>query len=983
MRRTLGLLVLVLAQPVLAFAQNAPQALPRMIIEPGFAPVVDGAIAVYDFDSDGDDDLAVTGRKRGGTPTFLEQDYYHLSIYRSDASGLVDVTPEYEGVGEGLPYGFGRAPKLRWADLDGDGDGDLIAAGTILSSDVTHPLDDRRRDWAVKVYRNDGNAFVDASEGLPSVSLGVDLLGVGGNTQSLTIVDVDGDGHLDFHVYASGSNDLLDEWTVGDVYVSRGERFERWVVPLPSGFSSFVEVIDLDQDGDGDLVAVSAGRLLLLRNDAGVFANTGIEIPQGHREWVDLDGDGDLDLHLADAGTLLRNDGQGFVPTGRSVPALGVVGSVQWSDVDADGRLDVLLVGRTADQVELAELHRDTGAGYSRTDGFEAWSGGRGALADLAGDGFPDVVVSASHGLRIRPNQGGVVRSLPIMEPLYEPLASWVDLDSDGDRDLLLMGVGLDLLPSAHFYRNEGGRLTEIACPVPQFIGDAAAWFDADNDGDVDLVLAARDADYTPVTMLYWNDAGTLRLSSQALPEVGAEAVLAAVDFDDDGWMDLSMAGRGLTRLLRNDHGTLVDSGVVLPGLVEPGLAWADFDADGDFDLALGGFEGLEQPGTGLYRNDRGTFVHDSRLQSLFAPLDWVDLTGDGRWELVDAAFTVYRVHPDSAEVLHAPTWNWRRDRVRAWSDLDGDGDLDVITAEGRMEEGTESLWSHTAVGIYSESGFAWTSLSDVGVGTSVDNLAYAVSGHAALNFADWDGDGDRDLHLAGITELGPMQWTWIAHSEAPHEPVPPPTNLRATTDGVRVTFHWDAPDHPEEAAPSWTYNLFVGTSPGASDLVSAAADPSTGSRYASGPGNVGMALRRTVSLEAPGPYYWGVQAVDRDERGGQFGFSSGDPVSIALEPPDSAPTLRTGIGATYPNPFNPRVVIEYSVDRLQHIELAVFDLSGRRVRVLYSGPREAAEYRAIWDGSDQNGGVVASGTYFVRLAADERLQARKVMLVR
>jgi flagellar hook assembly protein FlgD len=59
-----------------------------------------------------------------------------------------------------------------------------------------------------------------------------------------------------------------------------------------------------------------------------------------------------------------------------------------------------------------------------------------------------------------------------------------------------------------------------------------------------------------------------------------------------------------------------------------------------------------------------------------------------------------------------------------------------------------------------------------------------------------------------------------------------------------------------------------------------------------------------------------------------------------------------------------------------------VYDVGGRVVRTLASGPRDAGRYRAEWDGRDGTGARVAAGVYFVRLVAGDEAMTRKVAVM-
>jgi hypothetical protein len=72
------------------------------------------------------------------------------------------------------------------------------------------------------------------------------------------------------------------------------------------------------------------------------------------------------------------------------------------------------------------------------------------------------------------------------------------------------------------------------------------------------------------------------------------------------------------------------------------------------------------------------------------------------------------------------------------------------------------------------------------------------------------------------------------------------------------------------------------------------------------------------------------------------------------------------------PNPFQGSTRIEYTLPRAGDIELAIYDLQGRLVRMLAAGRHEAGEYAVKWDGADELGSRAAGGAYLVRLRAGD-----------
>lgn len=102
-----------------------------------------------------------------------------------------------------------------------------------------------------------------------------------------------------------------------------------------------------------------------------------------------------------------------------------------------------------------------------------------------------------------------------------------------------------------------------------------------------------------------------------------------------------------------------------------------------------------------------------------------------------------------------------------------------------------------------------------------------------------------------------------------------------------------------------------------------------------------------------------------------------------AVDDDASGPPQATILSAIYPNPFNPRAAIEFELAEAGPIELAIYDLGGRLVRVMDSGSRSAGRYQATWDGQDNEGRAVPSGAYFCRLSTAQGSQTGKLTLAR
>ncbi len=95
-------------------------------------------------------------------------------------------------------------------------------------------------------------------------------------------------------------------------------------------------------------------------------------------------------------------------------------------------------------------------------------------------------------------------------------------------------------------------------------------------------------------------------------------------------------------------------------------------------------------------------------------------------------------------------------------------------------------------------------------------------------------------------------------------------------------------------------------------------------------------------------------------------------------------PALATAdLKPNFPNPFNPRTTIVYELAKPQSVRLSIYALDGKLVRLLEDGFRAEGRYELVWNGLNQGGRAVPSGTYFYRLQTRGGDLTRSMVLVR
>ena len=84
-------------------------------------------------------------------------------------------------------------------------------------------------------------------------------------------------------------------------------------------------------------------------------------------------------------------------------------------------------------------------------------------------------------------------------------------------------------------------------------------------------------------------------------------------------------------------------------------------------------------------------------------------------------------------------------------------------------------------------------------------------------------------------------------------------------------------------------------------------------------------------------------------------------------------------LGDSYPNPFNPAVVLPLDLAKdAESVSLTVYDMLGRQVRQVWQGPLRAGSHRFVWDGRDEAGKDVAAGVYIYRVKINGQVEAKK-----
>jgi len=398
----------------------------------------------------------------------------------------------------------------------------------------------------------------------------------------------------------------------------------RWTIPGPRPLDILQTIgngcafLDYDNSGNLSVLLVGTDHVALYKGDGhGHFTDVshamGLDTLKGHFLGCavgDYDNDGYEDVYLSGyrTGLLLHNDGgKRFTDVtqaaGLKPQPWGT--SCAWADVDNDGRLDLYVGG-------YANYDRKTGPALCKDHdilsscGPSYYSGVRGTLYQNAGNGrFRDV--TQPWGL-----QNSTGKTLGV---------AFADYNGSGYPSLYLANDERQ----GNLFQNSGARMKDVGREsgtaydgrFQMHGGMGVDWGDYDNDGKMDLFIAAFRSE--PKTIHHNEGGGLFQDHSAVLTFAAATEPYVAfggkwLDYDNDGWLDLMIANghvqdniaaidkgatyREPTQLFRNDRGRLlVDmsarAGADLPRpLVGRGLAVGDFDNDGRVDALVVDSEG-------------------------------------------------------------------------------------------------------------------------------------------------------------------------------------------------------------------------------------------------------------------------------------------------------------------------------------------------------------------------------------------------------
>ncbi|MEW5799865.1 MAG: FG-GAP-like repeat-containing protein [Bacteroidota bacterium] len=580
----------------------------------------------------------------------------------------------------------------------------------------------------------------------------------GDQSQGVILADINADGYPD----AVTANYLADNVSV---LINNGDGTYASAVNYSAGTGpTSVAAGDVDGDGDLDLVVALNGAnqlARLLNNGTGVFgAATTYNTSAGPYAIAlsDVDGDGDLDAAYTRSSQVMTqlNDGSGAFSNEWGWSSGDK--AVTLADVDNDGDQDMITVSYSG-FVPNIFVYRNAynssygGWGYFGTNNsYSVDADPTGVVAaDFNGDGYVDIVttnLSSGNGTinYLANNQNGTFAAkvaYTVATSAQPRGLSAVDIDSDGDLDLVVANGAADL---AVVFANNGSGVFTVASQ--HTTGDnpyAIASADVDGDSDMDIVTANYTGDNISVLK------GTTPVQISSISPTQNDLNITAssnvvITFNQS--MNASTLNSSTIMINGSQRGKYTGSYNHVSGVLT-------FNPDSNFKagevitvLVKTGVQNVDGAALSapyqwsfvVAASAEGTFGNKQDYSTIDSPFRAAlgDIDGDGDIDVVTAnnlAKTISVLLNDGSGVLSAADTSYEGAAFAAAynvvADLDADGDLDVAVA---------NIWSNS-----------FSVMMNNGNATFADPVVYSFSDYfPSIAVADFNADGYNDLVIAG-----------------------------------------------------------------------------------------------------------------------------------------------------------------------------------------------------------------------------------------
>ncbi|WP_462280173.1 MBG domain-containing protein [Salinivirga cyanobacteriivorans] len=435
---------------------------------------------------------------------------------------------------------------------------------------------------------------------------------------------------------------------------------------------------------------------------------------------------------------------------------------------------------------------------------------------------------------------------------------SWCDFDNDNDLDMFL---GPDI------YKKEGDQYTKMENAIEN--GYQYNFGDYNNDGFTDALVVTKDyPDFN--VKLYKNNAGASFTIDENLNLTNFNNYNRAswADIDNDGDLDFLHTGTSQSKMYINkgDGTFFIDESIDnIPIFKCARTIWIDIDNDNDLDLYI--YENGEDTyylssikSAFFENNGNGSFTEKDIIPNTHNwNIDFGDYNNDGFIDLLaisDNRSAIFKNNGNNqfTETNILQIGNYKKGNAM-WADINNDNNLDIIIA------GYENNKKRTQIFLQEN-----------------DSLFYEFTNHDLINvshasfaFVDFDNDSDLDFAINGNVNVFHDVYIYENTTLKTKEHLEAPTNLRTKIIGTDVLLSWDSVFNDSNHYKSIPYNVVIGESIDAIDVISPNASIPDGFRRIPTNGNAWLDTAFLLKNAPFGKNYWRVQAINSSYKGGPF----------------------------------------------------------------------------------------------------------------